>query len=199
MGWFALASILLVVLAVLRAKLKALRGQTDEYPYTRKEILFSPAERSLLEILEQAVGGEYRIFSKVRIAHVVNVRAMRRRSVWQRASNRINGKHFDFILCAKDDLSIVGAVELDHRSRQSDSLPERDTFLDGLCQAIDLPLVKVQAGSAYSATELRKRIFGALRARTGAGVADWGQPLGRELEGEGPPKGSEVFSGGWTL
>jgi hypothetical protein len=198
MFWLTLVSILLIVLALLGLRLKASRGHKDEYPYIRNQALFTPAERSLLEVLEQAVGAEYRIFGKIRIVDVVNVRTIEQRSVRQRAFNRINGKHFDFILCAKEDLSIVGAVDLDHRSHQDNKASQRDTFLEGLCQAISLPLVRVQPGRAYSVTELREKVVGALSGRTEATTTDWGEPLDEKIS-EGQLNGPEVFSGGWTL
>lgn len=198
MSWLILVPFLLVILALLGLKLKASRGHTDKYPYTLNGTLFTPAERFLFQVLEQAVGAEYRIFGKVRIADVVNVRAIEQRSVWQRAFNRINGKHFDFVLCAKDDLSIVGAVEIDDRSHQNNKARQRDSFLEGLCRAVSLPLVQVQPGRAYSVTELREKVVGTLSGRTEATTADWKEPFDADVS-EGQLNRSEVFSGGWTL
>nr|WP_274522501.1 DUF2726 domain-containing protein [Halorhodospira halochloris] len=97
----------------------------SETPYTKASALFSPAERSFLGVLDQAAGYDYRVFGKVRVADVVKVRSMADRRAWQRAFNQISSKHFDFILCAKDDLSVVAAVELDDKSHQKGKRGER--------------------------------------------------------------------------
>lgn len=159
MVWLVLLALLIIVSAVLIARLKQQQtGSVDGFPYQRSKALFSPAERSLLGVLEQAVGAEYKIFGKVRIADVVSVKATPNRSSWQRAFNRINAKHFDFILCRPDDLSVACAIELDDKSHQRKQRKERDDFVANLCQAISLPLLQVSARRTYSIQELRSQI-----------------------------------------
>lgn len=162
MGWLVLLVVVLVVFAVLAEKLKSQGHKAEGYPYNKNQVLFSPAERSFLGVLEQAVGGEYRIFGKVRVADIVSVNSMPDRSAWQRAFNRISAKHFDFVLCSKGELAVVAVIELDDKSHQQRKRQERDAFLVGLCQAISLPLVQVPAQRAYSVPELRARVLSAL-------------------------------------
>ena len=157
--------VLFVVLAVVAAKLKSHVQQPPNYPYKKNQVLFSPAERSFLGVLEQAVGADYRIFGKVRAADVVTVKSMSDRSAWQRAFNRISAKHFDFVLCSKDDLAIVAAIELDDKSHQQRKRQERDEFILGLCKAVELPLVQVPAQRTYSVQEVRAQVTSALGVR----------------------------------
>lgn len=165
MVWLVLLVVVLVVLAVLAAKLKS-QGHKDEgYPYNKNQVLFSPAERSFLGVLEQAVGEEYRIFGKVRVADVVSVNSMSDRSAWLRAFNRISAKHFDFVLCSKGELAVIAAIELDDKSHRQRKRQERDAFLVGLCQAISLPLVQIPAQRTYSVPELRAQVLSALGVR----------------------------------
>lgn len=116
MSWFFLIAVVLIVLAVMAVKLKPQKQHSAGYPYSKNQTLFSPAERSFLGVLEQAVGEDYRIFGKVRVADVVSVKSLSHRNAWQQAFNRISAKHFDFILCAKGDLAIAAAIELDDKS-----------------------------------------------------------------------------------
>lgn len=167
MDWLVVLVVVLVALAVLAARLWSRAGTGNDYPYSRNRVLLSPAERSFFGALEQAVGGEYRIFGKVRVADIVSVNRMSDRRAWQRAFNRISAKHFDFVLCAKDDLAVVAVIELDDKSHEQRKRKERDTFLVGLCQAISLPLVQVPVQRAYSLPELRAQVFSALGAGQG--------------------------------
>ena len=155
----------LLLLAVIVAILKRAGGRSNAFPYVRKEALLTAAERSFLGVLDQAVGEDYRIFAQVRLADVVDTKRGLNNSDRQKAINRIQSKHFDFLLCDKDDLSVICAIELDDRSHQKRKRRDRDAFLDGLCQAVSLPLLHVPAKGAYSVPELKSKIFSTIGQR----------------------------------
>jgi len=117
-------------------------------PYQLKRPLFEPAEQELLAALEQAVGERYRVLAKVRIADVVEVTAVPRRSYWYHATNRISAARFDFLLCDPQSLEPACAIEMEAAS-------EANAFLDELCQTIGLPLVRLDAEQARSFATLR--------------------------------------------
>lgn len=144
-----LATLILLAFKVLQKKTPA------PLPYRRAGPLFSPAERSFLGVLDQVLGAEHRVFGKVRVADLVSVATGLDRAGWQRAFNRINAKHFDYVICRSDDLSVVAVIELDDRSHQSADRIDRDRFIDELCSAIRLPLLRIRAQKAYSAPQLR--------------------------------------------
>lgn len=170
MDWFVLFVVVLAVLAVAAVKLNPQGRKDEDYPYNKNQVLFTPAERSFLGVLEQAVGGEYRIFAKVRVADIVSVDSMSNRSAWQRAFNRISAKHFDFVLCSQDDLSVMAVIELDDKSHKKRKRQERDAFLAQLCHAINLPLIQVPAQRAYSVPQLRSQVLSAVGVRLESSV-----------------------------
>lgn len=162
MEWFPL--FILVAVAILGLRLLVrLRRRLTRFPYRLQPALFTPAERSFLGALEQALGDELRVFGKVRVADVVKVDGVRDRSIRQRAFNRISAKHFDFLLCRPDDLAVVAAVELDDHSHGARKRRERDDFLREVCEAAELPLVNIAAQRSYSVEELRREV-GAMAA-----------------------------------
>ena len=132
-----LIAIALVLLVAVVIRLVIPKGRSALFPY-RKAALFSPAERSFFGVLEQAVGAHYCIFGKVRIADVVEMALGLSGSDRQSAFNRISAKHFDFLLCDKQDLSVVCAIELDDRSHSRSSRQQRDAFVTELCRNVDL-------------------------------------------------------------
>lgn len=160
MDWLVWLILIVGVVVVLAARLKL--RDVKGFPYKRNPVLFSPAERSFLGVLEQAVGDKYRVFGKVRVADVASVKPMSDRRAWQRAFNKISAKHFDFVICGIDDLEIVAAVELDDKSHRNRQRQDRDVFLAGLCEAINLPLVRVPAQRAYSLADLRVTVGAAV-------------------------------------
>lgn len=150
-----LGIVAIVVLALFVVKTKAQRKSDDSgYPYLKQKALFTPAERSFLGILTQAVGNEVQIFGKVRVADILTPKKGMSRSDWQRAFNKISAKHFDFILCNKQDLSIICVVELDDSSHQSTSRKERDVFLVRACNSASIPLIQVPVKFSYDVGEI---------------------------------------------
>ena len=150
-------------------------GEAEESPYIKNRELFSPAERSLLRLLEQAAGEKYRVLAKVEAAAIVNVKLMSDQGVWLRAVDQISSRNFDFILCDKEYLSVVCAIDLNHASSQGER--DRDTFLEGVCKTISLPLVHITAPGDLSVSELRKKIHVALNQGPEAEVGSSEQPF----------------------
>ncbi len=159
MGAFVVVIVAVLIIVILAVKiLQKPEDQKDDYPYKKIGVLFTPAERSFLGVLSQAVADDAIIFGKVRVADVVTpIKGMTRRD-WQRAFNRISAKHFDFLLCDKNKLSVLCVIELNDASHSSSKRKKRDKFLSGVCNAANIPLIHVVAKSAYSISEIRQLI-----------------------------------------
>jgi very-short-patch-repair endonuclease len=147
--------LLLVAVAVAFALLKkrAAKGPVG-FPYQSKDVLCSPAERSFIGALDKIVGENYRIFAKVRLADIIDIQKGLSASARQSAFNRISRKHIDFIVCNANDLSIIGAIELDDKTHRGKGRQERDQFLDKTLKAAGVPLLRIKAQSAYSIKEI---------------------------------------------
>ncbi|HZH44206.1 MAG TPA: DUF2726 domain-containing protein [Lysobacter sp.] len=173
-GLFALGVFVVVVLAKAGTKYGRMSGGGG-YPYRPAKALFSPAERSFLGVLDLAVGPEYRVFGKVRLADVATLKPELRGGARQGALNRIAGKHLDFVVCRATDLVPVCAVELNDRTHAAPRVRQRDELVRNVCETIGLPLLMVDARAAYSATDLGERFRATLgpahRDRPLAGAA----------------------------
>lgn len=161
MGNLLLPVAVLVIIAVLAAVIKVLvqkgKGPAD-YPYQKEPTLFSPAERSFLGVLEQAIGDQFRIMGKVRLADVIKVKPGLARPAWQKAFNRIQSKHLDFVACDPNDLSVQFAVELDDKSHDREDRQDRDTFLDAAMKKAGVSVVRFAAKAGYSVQEVRETL-----------------------------------------
>lgn len=162
----ALALLILVVVIALLAfrNTKPGAGGSVGLPYVAVPNLFSAAERSFLGALELAVGPDYRVLGKVRVADVARVKPGLGRSAWQGAHNRIAAKHFDFVVCRAADLAIVCAVELNDSSHGTQKAKARDDLLTAVCRVINLPLLQVAARKAYPVKELQAQFQAAIGA-----------------------------------
>lgn len=133
-------------------------GAALDFPYLKQSTLFTPAERSFCGVLDQIAGNDFRVFGKVRVADVVAVRPGLNNSARAKAFNLISAKHFDFVLCAPGDLSVLCVIELNDASHQKKDRQDRDAFLESVCAAAKLPLITFDAKRTYSAAEVKEQI-----------------------------------------
>lgn len=152
--------VIFVLFFIAYLKLKRLGGgPAKQYPYEQIGYLFSAAERSFYGVLVQAVENKAVVFGKVRVADVLQTRKGLDQSARATAFNRISKKHFDFILCRPDDLSIIAAVELDDASHNSKKRIDRDEFLNEACIAANLKLHHFKASKSYNISDVRNLLF----------------------------------------
>jgi hypothetical protein len=152
-----LIGVIVLVLRSLKPRTRA-APRTPTYPYRKRKSLFSPAERSLLGVLDREVAGRYRVFGKVRLADVLAVDSGVSSGDRQAAHNSIRQKHVDFVLCTLSDLTIVAVIELDDKSHQRPDRQARDAFLAAACSAAGLKLIRFPVKSAYSASEVNEAL-----------------------------------------
>ena len=153
-----LVFVVVVLLIIVKTKKPSSRSETG-FPYSRIDNLFTPAERSFYGVLCQACEGKAIVFGKVRVADVLKTESGLTNSVRQIAFNRISGKHFDYVLCDPDDLSIIATVELDDSSHNSKKAIKRDEFLESACRAANLTLHRFKASYSYKVSEVHDAVF----------------------------------------
>lgn len=159
---FALLLVLAGVVQYLKAMQKKGRGAVHRYE--SRSALMSPAELKFFRALEAAVGSQYRVFSKVRLADVVQVKCGSTGGEKQSAFNVIQSKHVDFVVCDPDTLEFRLVVELDDKSHERGDRAERDQKVDDILAQANIPILHFPAKAAYSAEDIRGRIFGGQEA-----------------------------------
>lgn len=127
-------------------------------PYEPAKSLFSPTERAFLFALDRAVADDFRVFGKVRVADVATVKRGLSAKTSRAALNRIAFKHFDYVVCRADDLSIVCVVELNDKTHGSKKAMARDAFVTKVCAAIKLPLLMYPAKHRYDMADIRESL-----------------------------------------
>ena len=146
---------------------------TQAFPFQRKEYFLTNAERSFFGVLQGAVGQQYLIFAKVRLADLVFIpkgtfSAVRPEGVegwtaespraWRSHMNRIQSKHIDFVLCDRQSVRPLVAIELDDSSHQSADRQARDTVVEGVLEAAGLPLFRIAVRTGYNPADLTRAI-----------------------------------------
>jgi len=140
--------------AVLDKPLDGLAAVATHRPVRYSQAaLFSPAERSFYGVLTHAAP-HYLVLAKVRVSDLIHVAGDP--SPRTTAQNRLNAKHVDFVLCTKDGLAAVAAIELDDNSHKRPDRQERDKLLDSVFAAARLPLLRMPCRRTYRADDVRQ-------------------------------------------
>ena len=162
--YFLLGLGALVLLAFILSVRRSLKSRF-RLPYVADATLLTGSQRAFKTVLERAVGKEYRVYGRVRAADVIGLRPRLSRREQERAQDRLEGRCFDFLICAPETTAIVCAVNLVPRSRLRQQLP-RDR-LDRICAAAGLPFVRVRESEVYSVAAIEERLYAAIEARWG--------------------------------
>jgi very-short-patch-repair endonuclease len=131
-------------------------AHVEVLPYQRKDFLLSKAERSFFGVLEKAVADKFLIFAKVRLADLIFIQSGTDKR--QSHFNKIQSKHIDFVLCSRDVVRPLLAIELDDSSHQATERRERDSVVDAALGAAGLPILHVPTRSSYNVQELSTAI-----------------------------------------
>jgi len=159
MELFVIVILVLVVLVTLVVSGKSkIHATSPIIGYRLNGPLFSPAERSFLGVLMQAVSNDKIVLGKVRVADVITPEKGLPRPKWRSAFNKISAKHFDYVVCDRATLRVLSAVELNDKSHNSKKRAERDAFLRTACSSAGLLLFEFDAKSSYSVVDLRMQL-----------------------------------------
>ena len=146
------ASILFYILLTILYKGKAKGTSSIDFSdYHLKESLLTKNEMGFYETLKKVVEDDLIVFSMVRLADIFSIG---RGKGYQAALNRINPRHIDFILCHKDTLRPVVAIELDDKSHERSDRIKRDEFVNQLFESAGLPLLRYPSKSHYTPNDV---------------------------------------------
>jgi uncharacterized protein DUF2726/topoisomerase-like DNA binding C4 zinc finger protein len=165
-------SLLIVVIVVLVAAvliaLKVKKPAKDEgVAFEKRDPLFTPAERSFLGVLEQALDNRYRVFGKVRLGDIIKPAKGLSNSKRAAAQNKINQKHLDFVICLVADLAVVGVVELDDKSHEKVDRVGRDEFVDQALAGAKIPVIHFPVKKGYELQEVRAKLVESFKLQPG--------------------------------
>ena len=141
------------------------------YPYEPRSYLYDGVERRFLGHLVQAVGHNFIIFGKVRIADVLKVKSSESEGKRRIAQERIAKDHIDFVLCDKVTTRIICAVELYDPHNHKTLQIKRARALDKIFKAAGVPLARFPRAERYKTLEIESslsQVFENLGLRVGS-------------------------------
>lgn len=122
-------------------------------PYTSRRSLLSDGELRFFGALQRAVGQQWGISIKTRLADVI----LCPENLWTTPHGRkLAQKHIDFVLYDRTSAAIAVAIELDDKSHDRADRARRDAFLDQALAAADVLLLRVAVSPRYRPASIRR-------------------------------------------
>lgn len=148
-------AVLLIIACALSLLFAKRRPRYEARPY-----LFTKTEWRFAQSLCTAIGTDYLLMGKVRIADLLSVERQQKfdRSSWMRQFAKISSKHVDYVLIDPATGKVACCLELDDASHQRADRIQRDVFVNGAFKEAGVPLLRIPTSKHYDVEVLRQRI-----------------------------------------
>lgn len=147
---FALIS-LIVIVGVLASRLN---DNSFPFPFDSKNAIFTPAEKNFQNLVEQAIGSKYRVINRVKLADIVTIRNGISDRASQSAVNNAEGKYLDFVICDRNTMKLLGAIDLVDTKGKGYKI-KKDWFVSGALEAASIPHLRIKIKANYTLDEIR--------------------------------------------
>ena len=124
-------------------EVKELSNVNVDFPYRRTKLL-TDAELQLFHFMENNLCQIDRItiLAKVRLADIAEVDTrvtLKKDFLW-----KITNKHVDFLICDKNTLDIICAVELDDYTHETQEAKDRDMFIMQVLDSVGIKTIRIR-------------------------------------------------------
>jgi len=150
---FAMVS-LVVIVAVLASRLN---DNSFPFPFDRKTAIFTPAEKNFQNLVEQAMGANYRVLNRVKLSDVVTIRNGVSPKASQSAAKSAEKKYVDFVLCERSSMKLLGVIDLVDTQGKGYKV-KKDWFVSGALEAASIPHLRIKVKANYTVEEIRSCI-----------------------------------------
>lgn len=153
-GFFAI-----IILAAVIARLIKRGNRYDKRPYSykAKRGIMTPTEQAFFRILSDAVSERYYVFAQVHLSAILEYAGKDSQSLY--AFRHINQKSVDFVLCDKENLAPIYAIELDdYTHRTNKHRYDRDVEVERIFQEANMSLVRFRVGATITKEDVVRKL-----------------------------------------
>lgn len=156
---FALLSILVLVVVASVVASKFTDNNENPYPFVRKKEMYTQVESAFLSLLERAVGDNYRVVSRVKLADVIDCKPGLSNKSKRIALTKSKNKQLDYVLLDKNKMTIVAAVDLVNNANKGGHKAQKDWFVSGALETAGIPHIRMKVKSGYRVEDVRNAIM----------------------------------------
>ncbi len=148
---------IVLIMVLIGVGIIAIRFSVDEvsFPFMSKSQLFSPVEHQFLDMIEKAVGNEFRVMCRVKLTDLLALRRNTNKKIAKSAILRAGSKQLDFVLVSKTDMTPVLALDLVHSLGKAGHKTTRDFFITGALDSAGIPHARIKARHGYKVDDIR--------------------------------------------
>ena len=179
---FVLLLILLLVVVVAMVASRFI-DNSNPFPLHKKASLFSPVERSFMQLLEKAVVGEYKVLNRVKLSDLLELKNGISSKARSSTLVKLNAKYLDFVLCDPNDFSVVAVLDLVNNSSKDGHKAVPDWFVNGALDAAGVPYLRMKIKAGYTAADIQA----AIATRLGKTISK-PEPMFKGLVKKGPTR-----------
>lgn len=150
---FAMIS-LIVIVALLASRLN---DNSFPFPFDSKSTVFTSAEKNFQNLVEQAMGNQYRVINRVKLSDIVTIRKGVSDKAGQIAANNADSKYLDFVICERDSMKLLGTIDLVDTQGKGYKI-KKDWFVSGALEAAAIPHLRIKVKANYSLEEIKSCI-----------------------------------------
>ncbi|MEM8845238.1 MAG: DUF2726 domain-containing protein [Pseudomonadota bacterium] len=115
----------------------------------------SHAEINFLKVLNQTISDNAFVFTKIRINDLVDETLFANK---QNLTRDFGDEVFDFVICERDDLSVICVIQLDDRSQPARESHSEESYKK-ICREAGLNLLEIPAMCGYDLAKLKNSIL----------------------------------------
>ncbi len=142
--YFAIAVALGIIGRILNSLIKSKKpsAKSANVRYRKVKSITTDRELKFYKSLKPIADAKRLVlFSKVRLADIIEPCANEKSSEFQSSFNRIKAKHIDFVLCDSMSLAPLLAIELDDSTHERNDRKQRDNFVDESMKSAGLSII----------------------------------------------------------
>ena len=128
----------------------------ENYEYHRKHWLVTRNELLFFHTLLKEVDGFYYIAPQIHLSSLLNHK--KPGQSWKGALSHIQRKSVDYVICSREKLIPVCAIELDDDSHLRADRQKRDKEVERIFQKAQLPLIRIKTHEQNDVQLLRKKL-----------------------------------------
>lgn len=141
---FLIIGIIVAVIAILLPSLNNKRKilKNNVYEYIAKEMPMTKTEAEFFIKLNKVVDERYFVFPQLHLSSILKPNANSKDYIY--SFRHINSKSVDYVLCDRETLKPVYAIELDDYTHAKPDRIKRDKEVERIFSEADLPLVRLK-------------------------------------------------------
>lgn len=130
---------------------------TEIQPFKMAFSILSKSEMKFYKVLDEVVNNQlYLICPKIRMQDILWINEYQPNKI--KYLNKVNRKHIDFVICKKENMQPLFAIELDDKSHETLKRYERDLYVDNLFDSLKFPIIHITQKENYDLLEIKENL-----------------------------------------